>query len=270
MNLDDLLSDALHDERLALPVPPDTLTRVRRARARRQRARAVGAVAATSSLVLAGVLVSSSIGPTTPSSSLQPGAGGAAVASGCNVAPPATPVPGSTPAYPIQTARDWFMTQAQNDSFYAGFQQPSPGPGYYAASPAPAGPGSMRLREEVIQGGVPGTSQFTLDDVANGRRGNLAVYVSLAAGDRVYVGREPAIAPYNTEADANASAQIEDVPGTGCVALLHRESPGQQVRSVTVVAPDGWTTLWVSETVPLAQLRTWAFAAAQWASSHPE
>jgi hypothetical protein len=40
-------------------------------------------------------------------------------------------------------------------------------------------------------------------------------------------------------------------------------------QDVQVLAPDGTSTGWNSETIPIAQLKAWAFAAAQWATAHP-
>jgi len=87
------------------------------------------------------------------------------------------------------------------------------------------------------------------------------------------VSRGRALYPVDTAAIAGPfpeTASVEDVPGTACAAFIYTglpKVPGGH--AVQVMAPDGTTTGWLSETIPIAQLKAWAFAAAQWADAHP-
>src|SRR5438067_4192728 len=101
MNLDQLLRDALHDDRLALPVPADTLHQVRRLRRRRQRLTV--AVATVSALGLAGGAVA-----------LLPGSSSSARLSpySADGVPTGSPVPGVSPDWVPANGSEWLLTEA--------------------------------------------------------------------------------------------------------------------------------------------------------------
>ena len=276
MNIDDLLRDALHDDRWALPVAPDTLSGVRRKRAKRQRTRAVGAALAAGSLVTGVALAATQLGGS-QRSSLQVGA--SVPSSGCDVAPPATPIPGSTPAYPIRSARDWFMTKAQSDAFFHTYNEPSPGPDARVPSPQASGPLTDRLMAELVGAGVPGTETLQRDEANSGLRGAPELHGKLSDGRDLYVGRSKALFPTNlgglfgdAEVKSESADVVEMVPDTGCAALLipYPAQPGYPTSAgVEVITPDGYATGWNSQTIPLSQLKAWAYAAARWATAHP-
>jgi hypothetical protein len=264
MNLDDLLRDSLRDDRLALPVPADTLDVVRRMRRRRQRLTVATASAGT--LALVGIVVV-----------LAPGGGAApraAIVPGAPSTSP-TPIPGSTPAYYIRNARDWFLTKAQSDAFFAGFQEPSPKPADSVPSPQSSGPLTDRLVAELQAAGVPGVESFRRDEADSGQRGSLSLAGTLPDGRQLTVNRYPTRYPINLDGiGVEGSAKyvtVEDVPGTADAALLippHMPGSGSG-STVAVLTPEGLDTGWSSATIPLAQLKAWAYAAARWASDHP-
>ncbi len=284
--LDDLLSEALHDDRLALPVSPDTLSAVRRSRARRQRVRAVGAVGATGSLVLASVLVVQSVRPTTPSSSLRPAAGGPPASS---PATPASSVPGISPAWMPNSGNDWLMTTAEYDAFEASHTRapvPSPGPGQgRVPSPAPLASPSAQLADEGGHADLPTGTDVRREDSPGGDPDATALHLTLADGTPVEVERRqlPGPLPFHAYAGdgVNEGATERPVPGTSAGAAVYPQygygfpppyagtDPAVGAHGVAVVTEDGVMTTWAAPaSVPLADLQRWAFTAAQWASTH--
>ena len=269
MNLDQLLHETLTDERLALPVPPGTLDRVRRRRRTRQRLVVTG----TSVVVLATVGAALA---------LLPGGstGRAVVAStppattGCD-ASPAGRLPGSS--YVVSRARDWFMTKPQSDAFFHTYVQPSPDPADSVPSPQPSGPQTDRLVAAMTAAGVPGAAGLGRDEATGGDRRSIQLEGVLADGRDLLVARTQATYPFTTSGyyasdteDSSPDVVIQDVPGTGCAGLLLAEKPGATNSSlVQVVAPDGLSTGWSSRSVPLSQLKQWAYAVAAWETAHP-
>ena len=274
MNLDDLLRTSLTDDRWALPVPADTLDRVRRSRARRRRARVTAAVVSTGALVAVGALLVG--GGSAPSRSvLQPAA--AAPSVGC-AAPPAGALPGSDPTYVIRSARDWFMTKAQSDAFFRTYNQPSPEPRDRVPSPQPSGPLTDRLVAAVVAAGVPGAENLGRDEAEGGARGSFSLQGALPDGRHLFVSRNQSLFPFTTSgyygsdtADSSKDVVIEQVPGTACVALLleSRDATNAPFTLVQVMTPDGVSTTWGGGSYPLAELKGWAYAAARWETEHP-
>ncbi len=267
MNLDDLLRDTLSDDRWALPVPADTLPAVRRKRTQRRALATIATATGAAATVVALALTVGGSGGTEPIVSLPATAAGPSTP---------TPIPGSTPAYTPKTARDWFLTGVQSDAFYAGYQQPSPRPGDTVPSPHATGPLTDRLLEEIEAIGVPGASGLDRDEAESGNRGSIQLQGKIASGQDLYVGRRPLTAPINTNGIGSDNSEkrttVEDVPGTEQAALVLRPdltSPTPRSSTVFVCTPSGQVTVWSSTTLSLAQLRAWAFAAAQWADAHP-
>ena len=260
MNLDDQLRDALHDERLALPVPSGTLDVVRRKRRHRQ---ALGVSAASLSVV---AVVSAAI-------TLAP-SGGTPRASvvGASTPASATPIPGSTPAYYVRTARDWFLSQADYEAFLTTFVEPSPKPEDRVASPQPRGPLTDRLAEAMTAAGVPGVDGLARDEANSGVRGDINVHGTLPSGASIWVSRRQATFPTTTQPRSDdtspllPAAPVVDVPGTADAAVVYQPS---WCTCITVVTPDGLMTDWNSKDTPIAELRAWAFAAARWDAEHP-
>ncbi len=275
MNLDDTLRDTLADDRWALPVPADTLSAVRRKRARRQRTRVGGAVLATAGMVTGGVLVATALpgsGSDPARSVIRPLSAPEAV--GC-AAPPAGVLPGSNPPYTVKSARDWFMSKAQSDAFFTNYNQPSPRPDARVPSPQPSGPGTDRLLSALEAAGVPGTETLDRDEADSGDRGSYVVKGALADGRQLNVYRQRLLFPMNTDGIGSDGSSryvtVEQVPGTGCAALVFTGTPAipGSTGFVSVVTPDGLGTAWNSATIPMAQLKAWAYAAAQWETTHP-
>ena len=270
MNLDDLLADALHDDRWAVPVSPDTLPAVRRARARRRAARTtVGALAAVGAVTGAVLLLPGSRGDqgrsvVRPAATPPP-------PSGCEAAP-AGRLPGSD--YVVRSARDWFMTKTVSEAFFATYRQPSPKPGDTVPSPHATGPGSDRLVAAATAAGVPGADQLDRDEADSGDRDSPSLKGHLADGRELTVYRRPLGTPLNRDGigidGSEPNTSVEDVPGSSCAALLFVGNPGQPGGYFVMVAtPDGTSTTWGSQDIPLAQLKQWAYAAAQWETEHP-
>lgn len=279
MTFDDHLRDSLTDDRWALPVAPDTLDRVRRARDRRRRVRTGAAVLATAGVVGAGavllgqapagqgrqvVLPGSEASPT-----LDPAV---SLVASCATAP-AGRLPGSD--YTVRSARDWFVTREQSDAFFRTYSAPSPGPDAVAPSPQPGGPQSDHLVSALTAGGVPGAEGLRRDEAQSGTRNSPQLEGTLPDGRPLLVSRTRLQVPASTSGyyasdteDSSKDVTVEPVPGTDCVALLLAPTT-HRTALVQVVTPDGLSTGWSSEQVPLATLKEWAFAAAQWETAHP-
>lgn len=272
MSFDDHLRDVLHDDRWALPVSPDTLPAVRRSRARRRAARTTaGALAVVGAVTGGALLVSGSDGPAARSvvrPLVTP-----PVPSGCS-APPAGRLEGSD--YVVRSARDWFMTKAQSDAFFRTYAQPSPKPEDTVPSPQASGPGTDRLVAALTAAGVPGADALDRDEADSGTRGSLTLHGTLPDGRTLYVNRMQTLFPYtlsgyygsDTE-DSTRDITLEDVPGTGCEALLLPAHRPDTLALVQLMTPSGITTGWNSSDIPLEQLKQWAYAAAQWETEHP-
>ena len=176
MNLDDQLRSALHDERLALPVPAHTLDVVRRKRRTRQVLGVSGASLSAVAVVAGAVALSPSGGTrvaqvgTTPSTT---------VAGGCD-APAAGQLEGSS--YVVRSARDWFMTKAQSDQFFSHYDEPSPKPQDTVPSPQPSGAGTDRLVAALLAAGAPGVDRLArCADSIDGHRARLIEACALCA-----------------------------------------------------------------------------------------
>jgi hypothetical protein len=169
------------------------------------------------------------------------------------------------------------MTKAQSDAFFRTFVEPSPKPEDSVPSPQPSGPGTDRLVAALTAAGVPGAAALTRDEASSGERGALALEGRLPDGRELSVNQTPRMkSPFTTSGyygsdtdDSSKDVAIESVPGTGCAALLLGPSARYSYSLVQVVTPDGISTGWVSATIPLAQLKQWAYAAAQWETTHP-
>ena len=285
MNLDDLLRDTLSDDRWALPVPADTLSAVRRKRALRRRTKTVGAVLATAGIVTTAALTLPLAGSDHqvvlpgdgPTATLDPAV---SLIASCSSAP-AGRLAGSS--YVVHSARDWFLTKDQMDAFYRTYREPSPAPDALVPSPQTSGPQTDHLLAALAAGGVPGADNLHRDEAQSGSRNYPELGGSLADGQGpLAVGRSHLATPQNiagyygsdTE-DSSRDVIIEQVPGTDCVALLlqaHWPAPGESRPTfalVQVVTPSGLSTGWSSATISVAQLKTWAFATAQWETGHP-
>jgi hypothetical protein len=270
MNLDQLLTDALHDDRLALPVPADTLEQVRRMRRRRQ---ALG-VTGISLSVVAVVAASVTLAPSGSHRTATVGSTPSAVAAGCD-APAAGQLEGSS--YVIRSASDWFMTRAQSDAFFHSYNEPSPKPEDTVPSPQPSGPGTDRLVAALTAAGVPGADTLDRDEADSGQRGALELHGTLPDGRELQVSQSRTLFPFTISGyygsdthDSSKDVVIENVPGTRCAALLLDPKPGGSNSAVVqVLTPDGVSTGWGSPTIALAQLRAWAFAAQRWLDEHP-
>lgn len=270
MNLDDLLRDTLTDDRWALPVPADTLSAVRRRRVLRKRTRVLGAALASTLAVGAGAIAMTQSGGEQRSTLLP----AAVPFSGCDVAPPAQPLPGSNPAYVVSSARDWFLTKEQSAAFFDSYRQPSPAPGDSVPSPQATGPGTDRLVAILTAVGVPGADALDRDEADSGDRGSPSLHGHLADGRELNVYRRILRFPLNRNGIGMDGSErlttVEDVPGTACASLVFTGIPDQQGGGfAATVAPDGTITTWNSPQVSLAQLKTWAYAAAQWETTHP-
>jgi hypothetical protein len=259
MNLDQMLTDALHDERLALPVPSDTLSLVRRRRRRRQARLVAGTAAASVTLVGAAVGTVSLL--SSPASSLSPYSSGG-------------PVPGISPAFAPTSGRDWILSPDAWRTFRATHTEPSPPPGQSTvASPAPLAQMSADLLADVRAAGLPAGTQSLREDAVGGQPGTAAVHVTMSGGVPVEVFRTTLVEPTSTEQNGpgtNTDATVVDVPGTTDAAALFPTYgygfPGRDgnAHQVMVVTSEGLMTSWVApESVPLDTLRAWAFAAAR-------
>jgi hypothetical protein len=254
MNLDQLLTDALRDDRLALPVPADTLAVVRRKRRHRQRL----TVAATT--VSAVALVGGAVGATSVLSS--PAARVSSYASGG--VPEGSPAPGITPAFVAVSGHDWLMTHDQWVAYSAGHTHPSPAPGQSTVhSPAPLAEQSAVLLDEVQQAGLPEGTRFHRDDSSGGQPGVAAIEITLPDGQHLVVTEQQMQEPFDYEGSAentNEGATVFDVPGTASAGVAFPSQP-----SVLVVSRGGITTSWYagSPGPTRAQLQTWATAAEQ-------
>jgi hypothetical protein len=254
MNLDQLLHDALHDDRLALPVPAGTLDAVRRKRRTRQRLAVAGtsvaALAVVGGAVSAATLLSSS------SSTLSPYAAGGV--------PPGSPAPGITPAFVPESGRDWLLTDAEWQTYNASHTHPSPAPGQSAVhSPAPLAEQSAVLLNEVQQAGMPPGTTFHRDDSAGGQPNVADIQATLPGGGIVIIEERQMQEPFDYEGSAentNPGATVFDVPGTSSAAVQLPQGP-----SVTVISRGGLSTSWFTNGhgVTLADLRAWAIAAEQ-------
>ena len=258
MNLDQLLTDALHDDRLALPVPADALQRVRRMRRRRQRLTVAAASAGTLALVGGGVAVVSTMASSSP----------AAVSSYASAGvPDGAPAPGITPAFVPASGRDWLLTDAQWKTYDATHTHPSPAPGQSTVhSPAPLAEQSAVLLSEVQQAGLPEGASFHRDDSSGGQPGVAALEVTLSDGRHFMVIEQQLQAPFNYEGaveNPNKGAAVFDVPGTSSAGVTFPSAP-----SVVVVSRGGISTSWYASDVgpTLAELRAWAIAAEQHAA----
>jgi hypothetical protein len=265
MNLDDLLTEALHDERWALPVPADTLSSVRRLRRARRR-RAVLLSTAASVAVLTGVAVAVAEVPGSSTDRVATYASSAAVA------------PMISPAWTPTSGREWLLTNQEYDAFYASHTKapyPSPGPGQgRVPSPAPLTDRSAALLADVLAGGLPTGTTYRREDSPGGDPNETAVHVTLADGTPVEVSRRSLDGPFAFHRDGgdgvNAGATEEAVPGTDDAAALYPDFgygfahyAGDRAHGVNVVTASGVVTSWAAPSVvPLATLRTWAFAAA--------
>ena len=270
MNLDQLLTDALHDDRLALPVPADLLDVVRRKRRTRQAFGVTGASVSVVAMVAGAV----ALAPGGSQGTALVGSTPPAPAAGCD-APATGQLEGSS--YVVRSARDWFMTKARSDAFFHTYIQPSPKPEDSVPSPQPSGPGTDRLIAALTAAGVPGADALHRDEANSGQRGALELHGTLADGRELEVVSSRTLFPFtisgyygsDTE-DSSKDVVIEDVPGTSCAALLLAPKPGMSSSAlVQVVTPDGVSTGWSSSSVPLAQLKDWAFAAQRWLDAHP-
>ena len=270
MNLDDLLADALHDDRWALPVSADTLPAVRRSRDRRRAVRTTAGALAVVGAVTGGALLLGSSGGDPGRSVVRPLA--TPTPSGCE-APAAGRLEGST--YVVRSARDWFMTKTVSEAFFASYQQPSPKPGDTVPSPHATGPGSDRLVAAATAAGVPGADQLDRDEADSGDRDSPSLKGRLPDGRHLSVYRRPLGTPVNRDGigmdGSEVNTAVEDVPGSACASLVFTGNPGQGGGFVTVAAPDGTSTTWGSpeRDISLAQLKQWAYAAAQWETAHP-
>jgi hypothetical protein len=276
MNLDQLLHDALHDDRLALPVPADTLEQIRRMRRRRQRL----AVAGTSVAALA--LVGGAVGAATTLSSssttLSPYSAGGV--------PQGSAAPSISPSWMPTSGDDWLLTDSEYRSFYTSHTQapyPSPGPGQgRVPSPAPLTSRSELLLQDVQAGQLPAGTDYRREDSPGGDPDETAVHVKLPDGTPIEVFRRSLDGPFafhqNAGDGVNADATEEQVPGTSSGAALYpdfgygfgpnwsSDVHGVQVgaHGVVVVSRGGVATTWAApSTVPLTTLRAWAYAAAQ-------
>ena len=267
-DLDRLLHDALHDDRLALPVPAHTLTAVRRRRNRRRTAATVLSTAAAVAVVATGAALAQ--GSPTKGRADRLAEAPPAAASGC-ATEPAGQLQGSS--YVVRSARDWFMTKAQSDAFFHTYSQPSPKPEDTVPSPQASGPGTDRLVAALTAAGVPDASSMKRDEADSGQRGSLQLTSS-----HLSVGQSRTLYPFTTSGyygsdteDSSKDVVIETVPGTDCAALLLMPPTGSEKHFalVQVMTPAGVSTGWSSDTIPLAQLKQWAYAAAQWETTHP-
>lgn len=272
MSFDDHLTDVLRDDRWALPVSPETLPAVRRRRSRRRAARTTLSVLAVAGAVTGGPLLLDGGGA--PARSVVQPLATPVAPTGCSAAP-AGRLEGSD--YVVRSARDWWMSKATSDAFFATYQQPSPKPEDTVPSPQASGPGTDRLVAALTAAGVPGAGVLDRDEADSGTRGSLTLHGKLADGRTLFVGRLHGLFPYTTSGyygsdvdDSSKDVVIEDVPGTGCAALLLAPKGDiNRFAQVQVMAPDGLATSWSSPDVPLAQLKQWAYAAAQWETAHP-
>jgi hypothetical protein len=253
MNLEQLLTDALHDDRLALPVPADTLEQVRRMRRRRQRLTVAGTTVAAVALVGGAVGAASLL--SSPSAS---------VSSYSSPGPSDSPVPGITPAFVPASGRDWLMTDAQWRTYDASHTHPSPAPGQSTVhSPAPLAEQSARLLNEVQQAGLPDGAAFERDDSSGGQPGVAAVQVTLRDGRHFVVIEQQLQEPFDYQGsgeNVNQGATVFDVPGTSSAGVAFPSAP-----SVVVVSRAGISTSWYASPggPSLAELQAWATAAEQ-------
>lgn len=269
MNLDQLLHDALHDDRLALPVPAETLDVVRRKRRARQRLVITGASVAA--LALAGGSVALVSLRSSSSSTLSPYLEGGL--------PAGSPAPGITPAFVPGSGRDWLLTGPEYDAYRASHTHPSPAPGQSVVhSPAPLSSQSAQLLEDVTAATLPSSASLRREDSVGGQPNVAAVHVRLADGTPIEIQRAQAQEPFAyamTGIDGSSTmtapgAHVVDVPGTSSAAgVIPDASYGfagrtDRTEEVVVVTRGGVvTTWWAPVTVPLADLQQWAIAAAQ-------
>jgi len=280
MNLEDsllenALRESLNDDRWALPVPPDSLPRLRRGRAARRRRTAVLTVTGCLALTAAGVAVATSL----PHPSQRLGT----YASGGN--PPGSPVAGITPPFVPDSGRDWLLTSAQWAEFSRTHTHPSPGPGQsVVSSPAPLAEQSADLLADVEAAALPTSATLRREDSVGGQPGAAAVHVRLEDGTPVEVLRQQLQEPFAFDAvngpgrdgnGENRDATVVDVPGTTSAASLYPNygfgfpgESGAESRGVIVVSRGGVMTTWVApQRVSLDTLRGWAIAAAQHAGN---
>jgi hypothetical protein len=266
MNLDDLLRETLHDDRLALPVPAGTLDVVRRKRRTRQRLAVAGTAVCALGLV-GGVVASTSL-RSSPASSLSPYADGGGV-------PEGSAVPSVSPAYVPTSGRSWILTPAEWATYRATHTQPSPPAGQSVVpSPAPLGQQSADLLADVQKADLPAGVKDRREDSVGGQPGAAAVHLTLADGTPVEVFRSQLVEPQSTEQNGPGSdpdATIVAVPGTTSAAGLFPsygygfpERHTDTAHMVMVVTRGGQLTQWVApSSVSLDTLQAWAFAAAQ-------
>jgi hypothetical protein len=270
MNLDDLLHDTLHDDRWALPVPADTLDRVRRSRRHRRQGFALAGSGLSVAAVVAGAALVGSLS----------GGRGASLVPYSDGLPAGSAAPMISPDWVPQSGADWLMTNAEYDAFYAGHTKapyPSPGPGQSrVASPAPFTQKSADLLAEVQAAGLPAGTTYRREDSPGGDPDETAVHVTLPDGTPVEVSRRALDGPFAVHQaggdGVNAGATEVAVPGTDDSAALYPDfgygfglrDRGQGAHGVNVVTASGVLTSWAApDVIPLATVRSWAFAAAQ-------
>ncbi len=268
MNLDDLLHDAVHDDRWALPVPPDALEGLRRGRALRRRQRAAACSVAAVLAVAGGAFA---IVAAIPHHRVQLG-----TFAGSGGVPAGWPAPGITPAFVPTSGRDWLMTTAEYATYARTHTHPSPPPGQSSvASPAPLTEQSAELLADVQAADLPAGAKLRREDSAGGEPGVAQVHITLADGTPVLIERRQLVEPFpydagNPAADGSTTdpnpnpPTLVDVPGTTSAALV--VSIASQVpaaNTVNAFSRGGVSTYWFAAApVTLDQLKAWAFAAA--------
>jgi hypothetical protein len=276
MNLDQLLHDALHDDRLALPVPAGTLDAVRRKRRTRQRLAIAGTSVAAVTLV--GGAVSAATLLSSSSSTLSPYATGGV--------PVGSAAPSISPSWIPSSGNDWLLTDSEYRSFSTSHTRapyPSPGPGQgRVPSPAPLTSRSELLLQDVQGGNLPSGTSYRREDSPGGDPDETDVHVTLPDGTPVEVFRRNLDGPFafhqNAGDGVNPGATEEQVPGTSSGAALYPnfgysfgakwslDGNGAPIgaHGVVVVSRGGVATTWAApSTVPLTTLKEWAYAAAQ-------
>lgn len=246
-NLDDLLRDALTDDRWALAVPPDALGRLRNGKARRQRRAAAVRVASVLGIAAVGAGAYLSL-PSPAQDSVRPSfATGLAAPDGSALA----------------HGRDWLLSAATSPDDPEGPPGPTTRPVY--DSPAE----QQALAVHVRTSSLPADAKIVITD----GEGQARVTVTLADGTVINVYRGQADRPFLFRANGgdgvNADASLVDVPGTNSAAVLypragHGNPDGDPyVPGVMVVNPAGVVTTWYGvNSVPMSTLRAWAFTAA--------
>lgn len=275
MNLDDHLRSTLHDDRWALPVQANTLDRVRKRRSARRRRTVILTVAGCLAMG-GGVLGLLLRAPSNATTTLGLYADGY---------PAGQPVPGISPNWTPTSGRDWLLDERQSAAFTSIHEVPTDGlfgSSRTVPSPAPISSVTSELRAYADGAGLPAECTFTSDEAYDRDARVSVLHVTLPNGAPVWLQRTRLSKPetvsvgpdvYRSDVNRVEGSAVQDIERStsalvtyddfhfGFGAQYNSLGPAHAVRVVTRGGVE-WT--WIGpHPVPLAQLKSWAIAAAQ-------